>query len=98
MGTGFANKDLGTLLGDTFKSPYSQTYCGGTGVLTACRNAIWAALQTASGLTINENPFSQREHFGPLYPNDPATGSEFTMRWVNRPTFQQAVSYAGHRK
>ncbi len=98
MGTGFANKDLGTLLGDTFKSPYSQTYCGGTGGLTACRTALWAALKTASGLTVSENPLSQREHFGPLYPNDPATGSEFTMRWVNRPTFQQAVSYAGHRK
>ena len=97
MGVGFANKDLGTLLGDTFKSPYHQTYCGGAGALTACRAALWSALQTASGLTITENPLDQREHFGPLYPKDPATGKEFTMRWVNRPTFQQAVSYGGHR-
>jgi hypothetical protein len=97
MGTGFANKDLGTLLGDTFKSRYHQTYCGGDGGLTACRAALWSALQTASGLTITENPLDQRERFGPLYPNDPATKREFTMRWVNRPTFQQAVSYDGHR-
>ena len=97
MGTGFANKDLGRLLGDTFKSSYSQTYCGGTGGLAACRAALWSALQSASGITPNETPLSQRVRFGPLYPNDPATGSEFTMRWVNRPTFQQAVSYSSHR-
>ena len=96
-GVGFANKDLGRLLGDTFKSPYSQTYCGGAGGLTACRAALWAALQAASVVSITENPLSQREHFGPVYPNDPATGKEFTMRWVNRPTFQQAISFSSHR-
>ena len=98
MGTGFVNKDLGTLLGDRFLSPYSQTYCGGTGGLAACRTALWTALQTAKGISTSENPVDQREHFGPLYPNDPITKTEVTMRWVNRPTFQQAISYDSHRK
>jgi len=98
MGVGFANKDLGTLLGgDTFKSHYSQTYCGGAGGLTACRTALWAALQAATSVTITENPLSQRVHFGPVNPIDPLTGIEFTMRWVNRPTFQQAISFSSHR-
>ena len=39
----------------------------------------------------------QRQHFGPLYPVDVITHKEATMRWVNRPTFQQAISFDGHR-
>jgi len=96
-GVGIANKDLGRLLGDTFKSPYHQTYCGGTGGLAACRTALWSALQQAKSVSITENPLSQRVHFGPVNPIDPVTGQEFTMRWTNRPTFQQAVSYSSHR-
>ena len=111
MGVGMVKKDLGQLLGDKWKSPTHQVYCG-AGVLAACKAALWSALQGAAAQTITDtgtsdplgwlsrsgdNPLSQRIHFGPLYPNDPATGKEMTMRWTNRPTFQQAISFDGHR-
>jgi hypothetical protein len=32
---------------------------------------------------------AERIHFLPSFPLD--------MRWTNRPTFQQAISYSGHR-
>lgn len=115
-GTGMVRKDLGTLLGDTFKSPTSMNYCGrgstGSAGRTACRAAIWTALQAAAAQVVTDtgtsvsptwltttgnNPLAQRIHFAPLNPTDPATGQEFTMRWTNRPTFQQAISFSSHR-
>jgi hypothetical protein len=49
---------------------------------------------------------AERISFGPLAPPDPRlagdlpTGvnrNKFSMRWTNRPTFQQAIEFSGHR-
>jgi len=111
MGVGMVKKDLGQLLGDKWKSPTHQVYCG-AGVVAACKAQLWAALQAAAAQTVvdtassdptdwlsrsGDNPLSQRVRFGPLYPKDPSNNQEMTMRWTNRPTFQQAISFADHR-
>jgi hypothetical protein len=72
-------------------------FCG-AGDLAACRASLWAALDAAG----NELAASQ----GP----DPAAwrsdatkeriGFGFlpqSMRWTNRPTFQQVISFSSHR-
>jgi len=70
-------------------------------VLAACQASIWAAIDAAgSSLAATQGPdpaqwhssaTAERIHFsGGLLPA--------TMRWTNRPTFQQVISFASHRK
>jgi len=81
-GTGFANR-----------------YCGG-GDATTCAKGLWAALQAAGSelaATEGSDPAAwrsdgtkERIRFAPgILPN--------TMRWTNRPTYQQILSFDGHR-
>ena len=97
----FVDKDLRTLTGTQFKSPFKTKFCG-AGDLTACRDSLWAAidaagaeLATAQG---SEDPAAwtsdanaERIKFQPgLLP--------FTMRYTNRPTgIQQLIEFKGHR-
>ena len=97
---GYVDKDLRTLLGREVRGPYSRRYCG-AGVLETCRQALWAALDAAAAdleLTQGPAPSSWRAD---------ATGERImftsgvlsdTMRWTNRPTFQQLMSFSGHRQ
>ena len=95
---GYVYKDLSTQLGVSVKGPYSRRYCGG-GNLTACRASLWAAVQAAAttlAASQGANPggwhssaTAERIKFLPgLIP--------FSMRWTNRPTFQQAISFGTH--
>ena len=96
----YIDKDLRRLLGQPVRSPFALSYCGG-GDLVACRNSLWAALDEAGA--------EGESQYGSPSPDDwraDATGEriEFTpgllpatMRWTNRPTFQQVITFTGHR-
>ncbi len=97
---GYIDKDLRTLLGRPVAKRFKTHFCG-NGDLAACRDSLYAALdQTAAELEDelgNPNPddwranaAAERIFFSPGF-----LGT--TMRWTNRPTFQQAISYSGHR-
>ena len=98
---GYVDKDLRTLLGDRVRGRFSRIYCG-NGNLTACRASLWAALKGAAdhlAATQGPNPTAwtsdasaERIQFKPG-----VLGSR-TMRWTNRPTFQQLMEFSGHRK
>jgi hypothetical protein len=96
---GYVDKDLRTLLGRQVRGPYSRRYCG-SGVLATCRAALWAALDAAAAeLEVKQGPApsswradatAERIRFTSGVLSD-------TMRWSNRPTFQQLMSFSGHR-
>jgi len=96
---GYVEKDLRTLLGRQVRAPYSRRYCG-AGVLATCRDALWAALDAAAAeLEAKQGPApsgwradatAERIRFTSGVLSD-------TMRWSNRPTFQQLMSFSGHR-
>ena len=94
---GYVSKDLRTLLGQPVQGPYSARYCG-AGDLAACRASLWAALDAAGNeLAAAQGPdpaawradaTRERISFGLL---------PLTMRWTNRPTFQQVMTFTSHR-
>jgi acyl-homoserine lactone acylase PvdQ len=96
---GYVDKDLRALLGREVRGPYSRRYCG-AGVLPTCREALWSALDSAA---------AQLESTQGRVPSQwraDATAERIrfvsgvlpdTMRWSNRPTFQQLMSFSGHR-
>ena len=96
---GYVDKDLRTLLGRSVRGPFSTRYCG-AGVLAACRESLWAALDAAAAeLEGKQGPSpsgwradatAERIRFTSGFLPD-------TMRWTNRPTFQQLMSFSGHR-
>jgi hypothetical protein len=96
---GYVDKDLRSLLGDHVLAPFSRGYCG-KGDLAACRSSLWAALQSAVAqlsATRGSDPTAwhadataERIRFLPGLLTD-------TMRWANRPTFQQVIEFDGHR-
>ena len=97
---GYVDKDLRSLLGQQVQQPFSRRYCG-NGDLDACRNSLWGALQmVAQDLSAAQGPdpsawradaTAERITFKPGLLGQ-------TMRWTNRPTFQQVGQYSGHRK
>ncbi len=97
---GYVDKDLRTQLGRTVRSPYSTRYCGG-GDLDACRDALWsaigqafAALEAKQGSDLaawRADARAERINFTTGILRD-------TLAWTNRPTFQQVMSFKGHRK
>ena len=97
---GYVDKDLRTLLGREVRGPYSRRYCG-AGVLETCRQGLWAALdEAAAELEKTQGP-------APSSWRADATGERIrftsgvltdTMRWTNRPTFQQLMTFSGHRQ
>jgi hypothetical protein len=96
---GYVDKDLRAVLGREVRGPYSRRYCGG-GVLATCREALWAAIAAAAAeLESKQGP-------APSAWRADATAERIrfvsgvlpdTMRWSNRPTFQQVMSFSGHR-
>ena len=94
---GYVEQDLRTLLGRQPAARYSRAYCGG-GDLASCRSSLWAAIDAAAAeLAAAQGPdvaawrsdaTRERIAFGFL-PD--------TARWTNRPTFQQVMSFSGHR-
>jgi acyl-homoserine lactone acylase PvdQ len=97
---GYVDKDLRTVLGQPVSGGFRTRFCG-KGNLTACRDSLWQALKDAG----DELTAAQGTNRPVLWRKD-ATAERIrflspflttTMRWTNRPTFQQAISYSGHR-
>jgi hypothetical protein len=80
------------------KSGFSTKYCG-NGDLNACSAALWQSLDAAGNvLAAVQGPdpsawradaTEERIRFSGFIPD--------TMRWTNRPTFQQVVVFRSHR-
>ncbi len=97
---GYVEKDLRRLVGKPVTDPFQTRFCG-QGVLSTCRAALWAALEQA-GVELE----AELQNPNPAVWRASATGERIvfnpriltaTMRWTNRPTFQQAISYDAHR-
>jgi acyl-homoserine lactone acylase PvdQ len=96
---GYVLKDLSSILGVTVKSPFANRYCG-NGDAVNCAKSLWAALdaagndlQSAQGADPQQwraDATKERIQFAPGF-------LPVTMRWSNRPTFQQILSFDGHR-
>jgi acyl-homoserine lactone acylase PvdQ len=96
---GYVDKDLRTLLGRQVGAPYSRRYCG-AGVLATCREALWAALDAAAAeLEAKQGPARSSWRADATMERIRFTSGVLpdTMRWSNRPTFQQLMSFSGHR-
>jgi len=96
---GYIDKDLRTLLGDQVTDKFHTKFCG-QGSLTICRNALWQALKSAGdelfAATGSPDPHDWRSDANPEKITFPPAFI-FSMRWTNRPTYQQVISYDGHR-
>lgn len=94
---GYVAKDLAALVGPAPRKPFATRFCG-SGDLVACRASLWAALDAAAAeleraggsdfAAWRANAAAERTTFG-LLPR--------TMRFANRPTFQQVMTFTGHR-
>jgi acyl-homoserine lactone acylase PvdQ len=96
---GYVDKDLRALMGRSVRGSFAQRYCG-AGDLSACRTSLWAAIDAAG----DEREAAQGSD--PAAWRADATGERIrfdgglladTMRWTNRPTFQQVISFGRHR-
>ncbi len=95
----YVEKDLRTLLGQEVRGPYSRRYCG-AGVLATCRAALWAALDAAAAeLEAEQGPATSFWRADATAERIRFTSGVLpdTMRWSNRPTFQQLMTFSGHR-
>ena len=96
---GYVDKDLRTLLGQKVAAPYANHYCG-NGDVTTCAQELWAALdaagaqlqaaQGADPAAWRSDATAERIQFAPGFLTT-------TMRWTNRPTYQQVLVFDGHR-
>jgi acyl-homoserine lactone acylase PvdQ len=96
---GYVDKDLRTLLGRTVRGPYSRRYCG-AGVLVTCREALWGALDAAAAeLEKAQGPAPSSWRADATAERIRFTSGvlQDTMRWTNRATFQQLMSFNSHR-
>ena len=95
-------RNLRRMLGQRVNGGLSRKYCG-AGNLTTCRNTLLSALQEA--LTVPKESLYRDEGCDdgdqPCYDKIRfrAIGGMTVppIRWINRPTFQQAVEVQGHR-
>jgi acyl-homoserine lactone acylase PvdQ len=93
---GYVDTDLRTLLGERVAGAYRTRFCG-AGDLTACRASLWAALDAAGQELVRRYGADRRQwllrderiSYAPLL--------SASMRSTNRPTFQQVLTFGGHR-
>lgn len=85
---GYVQKDLSTILGNRVQRPFANRYCGG-GDPVECAKSLWAAIDGASEAR-QADANAERIQFAPGF-------LKTTMRWTNRPTFQQILSFGSHR-
>jgi acyl-homoserine lactone acylase PvdQ len=96
---GYVDKDLRTLLGRAVQARYHFSYCG-AGVLATCREALWSAIDAAAArLETTQGPAPSSWRADAVAERIRFTSGVLpdTMRWSNRPTFQQLMSFTGHR-
>ena len=95
----YVDKDLRALLGRPGPAPFETAFCG-KGVVAACAASLWAALDEAAAELEAEHGTAPSSWLASataerirLVPGINPT----TMRWTNRPTFQQLISFSSHR-
>ena len=99
---GYLSKDLRSVLGKHVDGPYSTGYCG-KGSLKACRATLRASLAAAVARVLQEQGKSSVGQLTYDKAEDyirSTTGGVVGVRpidWQNRPTFQQVISFFGHR-
>jgi hypothetical protein len=96
---GYIDKDLRTLLGRQVRAPYSRRYCG-AGVLATCRETLWTAIDAAAAsLEAAQGPAPSAWRADATRERIRFTSGvlQDTMRWTNRPTFQQVMTFSSHR-
>jgi acyl-homoserine lactone acylase PvdQ len=96
---GYVDKDLRSLLGRPVKGPFSRRYCG-AGVLATCRESLWAAIDAAAAeLEAKQGPAPSSWRADATAERIRFTSGVLpdTMRWTNRPTFQQLMTFSSHR-
>jgi acyl-homoserine lactone acylase PvdQ len=97
---GYVDKDLRTVAGASVPGAFANRYCG-AGDATACSKSLWAALAAAGAqlaaaqkdpdpVTWHADATKERIQFAPGF-------LPVTMRWTNRPTYQQILSFGAHR-
>ena len=99
---GYVDKDLRALLGEARSQGRSRRTSAAQGDLAACRASLWAR---ARGRPATSSPRAAGHPTRPTWrANANAERIRFTrailpltMRWTNRPTFQQVVTFSGHR-
>jgi acyl-homoserine lactone acylase PvdQ len=94
----YVSKDIRSLLGQPVNGGYAMKYCG-AGNLDACAASLWQSLDAAgNALAATQGPdptawradaTKERIQFSGFLSD--------TMRWTNRPTFQQVISFGSHR-
>jgi acyl-homoserine lactone acylase PvdQ len=94
---GYVDKDLRTLMGDPVAGKFSRIYCG-NGDLAACRASLWQALAGAVAqlsAAQGQDPTAWRSDATKerIVFEPGLLGASNTMRWTNRPTFQQVASF-----
>jgi acyl-homoserine lactone acylase PvdQ len=95
----YVHKDLRLLLRRQVRKPFHARYCG-LGNVTACRTALWAALEEAGAeLEAAQGADPSRWRADATRERITFTGGTLptTMRFANRPTFQQVMSFDRHR-
>jgi acyl-homoserine lactone acylase PvdQ len=96
---GYVDKDLRSLLGRPVKGSFSRRYCG-AGVLVTCRESLWAAIDAAAAeLESKQGPAPSAWRADATAERIRFTSGVLpdTMRWTNRPTFQQLMQFSAHR-
>jgi acyl-homoserine lactone acylase PvdQ len=93
----YVDKDLRTLLGEKVAGKFSTPYCGG-GDLATCADSLWQSLDAAGNALAaaqgsdpsawHADANAERIQFSGFIPD--------TMRWTNRPTFQQVIQFGSH--
>jgi hypothetical protein len=85
----YVDKDLRSLLGEKVSGAFSTRYCG-NGDVTVCAQTLWQTLDAAAAAAPPlADAAKERISFGAFLSD--------TMRWTNRPTFQQVVQFQSHR-
>jgi hypothetical protein len=96
---GYVDKDLRSLLGKPVRGPYRARYCG-AGDRAACSASLKAALDAAgAALAAAQGPDPARWRADATRERIRFTSGVLpdTMRWTNRPTFQQVMSFRSRR-
>lgn len=94
-GMSYLAEDLSDLLGLQQPAHFSRVYCG-NGNLAACRQSLWAAIQgAAQTLASSQGTTMARWRQQPASISFEPGLLHNTMRYSNRPTFQQVVSFGG---
>lgn len=96
---GYIDKDLRSLLGHSVLGPFQNQYCG-HGALAACQTALWSAIHAAGNelqAAQGPDPAAWRADANPERIRFSGGLLADTMRWTNRGTFQQVMSFFRHR-